>query len=206
MEDHGQAIGNGMIVYGENNFGNAHAANILPAHNGANVFVRKLSNRAGCVENDITPSGTPVASVMSPSGGGNHDIFVIMDSVTPVVGTQDSAQQFDTYSGPNGPRQQYIGYTFPSAVKIGRVTFTEGKSFGNGGWWDVGPTIEVNVGGVWTSAEGLRCSPRYEATDHEEASSFETFVLTFDVSDSCIQLLLLCHLCRFCGCWCFPYS
>ena len=73
------------------------------------------------------------------------------------------------------------------------MTFTEGKSFGNGGWWDVGPTIEVNVGGVWRAAEGLRCNPRYEETDHEQASSFETFVLTFDVSDSCSWLPRSAH-------------
>lgn len=95
-----------------------------------------------------------------------------------------SRSRYDTYIGAGGPREQFIGYTFPSPVKIGRVTFTEGKSFGDGGWWEVGPNIEVNVRGVWTAAEGLRCSPRYEQTDHEAASSFETFVLTFDVSHS----------------------
>lgn len=172
------------MVYGENNYGGAHAANVLPAHNGANVFIRKLSNRAGCIESDITASGTPIATIMQPTGGGNHDISIIKDGVTPTVGHQDSAQQYDTYSGENGPNPQYIGYTFPSPAKIGRVTFTEGKSFHNGGWWDVGPDIEVNVGGVWRPATNLRCNPRYEETDHEAATSFETFVLTFDVSNS----------------------
>jgi hypothetical protein len=171
-----------MMVYGENNYGGPHAANVLPAHNGANVFVRKLSNRAGCIESDITPSGEPIATVMAPTGGGNHDISVIMDGVAPTVGTQDSAQQYDTYGG--GQPQQFIGYTFPAPNKIGRVTFTEGKGFGNGGWFDSGPTVEVLVGGVWTAAEGLRSSPRYEASDHEAASSYETFVFTFDVSHS----------------------
>jgi len=40
LEDHGPAIGNGKIIYGENGFGSTHAAAILPSHQGANVFVR----------------------------------------------------------------------------------------------------------------------------------------------------------------------
>jgi hypothetical protein len=38
--DHGPSINAGDIVYGENNFGHAHAQKILPHRNGANVFVR----------------------------------------------------------------------------------------------------------------------------------------------------------------------
>jgi len=36
--DHHPAIGAGKIVYGENRFGHAHARNVLPSGNGANVF------------------------------------------------------------------------------------------------------------------------------------------------------------------------
>ena len=41
LTDHGPAIGEGNIIYGENHFGSRHAENILPAHKGANVFIRK---------------------------------------------------------------------------------------------------------------------------------------------------------------------
>ena len=38
--DHAEAVPKGLIIYGENNFGSNHAANILPLHNGANVWLR----------------------------------------------------------------------------------------------------------------------------------------------------------------------
>ena len=40
LTDHGPAIQQGNIVYGENHFGSAHASKVLPAHKGANVFIR----------------------------------------------------------------------------------------------------------------------------------------------------------------------
>ena len=40
LTDHGPAIGQGNILYGENHFGGAHANNILPKRKGANVFIR----------------------------------------------------------------------------------------------------------------------------------------------------------------------
>jgi len=40
LNDHGPAIGQGNIVYGENSYGGTHASAVLPQHNGANVFVR----------------------------------------------------------------------------------------------------------------------------------------------------------------------
>ena len=40
LTDHGQAIGEGNILYGENHFGSGHANNVLPKHEGANVFIR----------------------------------------------------------------------------------------------------------------------------------------------------------------------
>merc|ERR1712178_285767 len=38
LNDHGPAIGQGNIVYGENRFGGTHASAVLPSHQGANVF------------------------------------------------------------------------------------------------------------------------------------------------------------------------
>jgi len=40
LTDHHPAIGQGNIVYGENNFGSTHAAAVLPKHGGANVYIR----------------------------------------------------------------------------------------------------------------------------------------------------------------------
>merc|ERR1712100_640823 len=41
LNDHGPAIGQGNIIYGENKFGGTHARAILPKHSGANVWIRK---------------------------------------------------------------------------------------------------------------------------------------------------------------------
>lgn len=38
LNDHGPAIGQGNILYGEANFGHGHAHNVLPQNGGANVF------------------------------------------------------------------------------------------------------------------------------------------------------------------------
>jgi len=42
VTDHGNAISAGKILYGENSFGSTHASAILPAHNGANVWIKAL--------------------------------------------------------------------------------------------------------------------------------------------------------------------
>ena len=39
INDHGAAIAQGNIVYGEAGFGSTHASAVLPLHNGANVYV-----------------------------------------------------------------------------------------------------------------------------------------------------------------------
>jgi hypothetical protein len=41
LQDHADAIPAGDILYGENSFGGAHAANVLNTHNGANVWIRQ---------------------------------------------------------------------------------------------------------------------------------------------------------------------
>merc|ERR1711988_1373993 len=41
LNDHGPAIGQGNIVYGENRFGSTHARAVLPKHKGADVYIRK---------------------------------------------------------------------------------------------------------------------------------------------------------------------
>mmetsp|Transcript_1336 Transcript_1336/g.2673 ORF Transcript_1336/g.2673 Transcript_1336/m.2673 type:complete len:271 (-) Transcript_1336:40-852(-) len=40
LRDHGTSVPAGEVLYGENKFGNVHASNVLPAYNGANVYVR----------------------------------------------------------------------------------------------------------------------------------------------------------------------
>ena len=49
LSDHGDAFGSGEILYGENHFGGAHAQNVLPAGNGANVYIRDSSAQGKCI-------------------------------------------------------------------------------------------------------------------------------------------------------------
>ena len=134
---------------------------------------------------DETDAGTPfdtlVGAGIEPAGGGNHDILIIMDGVTPAVGTQDSSQQYDSYVGGGGYETESIGYTFVEAKTIDTLVLTEGKHFGDGGWWEVGPVVEVDVEGSWMGVQGLRVSPNFPAdSDHSSDTSFESFVFTFD--------------------------
>jgi hypothetical protein len=47
LTDHDVAVGRGDILYGEHSFGNAHAANVLPIHDGADVFIRASGSDHG---------------------------------------------------------------------------------------------------------------------------------------------------------------
>jgi hypothetical protein len=134
-------------------------------------------------EGDATASGTPTATVTAPRGSGNPDIAVIMDGDVPVVGDQSPTRQYDTYTG-EVVNPQSVGYTFNGPVMVTKLTFTEGMHFNNGGWFTDEPVVEFDSGnGVWTRAPGLRCSPPYLDASRDfadGASSFETFVFTFD--------------------------
>merc|ERR1740139_1616842 len=41
LTDHASAVSEGNILYGENSFGGLHAENVLPQHDGADVYIRK---------------------------------------------------------------------------------------------------------------------------------------------------------------------
>jgi hypothetical protein len=183
LTDHSSAIGQGNLLYGENGYGGAHAANVLPAHNGANVFIRLAANRAGCRETDVTqlPTCTPIALVMSPTGSGNRNISIIRDGVTGSVGDDDSSIQYDTYNGDTARSVDWVGYSFTGTQTFSKLEFTEGRSFGNGGWFDAAPSVEILQNGLWQPVSGLQVSPNYlqSARAGASARSFESFSFTF---------------------------
>ena len=45
LTDHGPAISQGNILYGEQHYGGNHARKILPIHKGANVYIRWKGTR-----------------------------------------------------------------------------------------------------------------------------------------------------------------
>ena len=185
LVDHDVGKTRGQILYGEASFAGPHAATVLPVHNGANVFVRLQANRDGCVEHDVTQvMATPVASVMRPSGGGNHDITVIMDGVTPLEGSQDSREQYDFCCG-HVAADNWVGYQFQNPLLLSKLVFTEGKHFSDGGWFVKTPVVEyVPADGStsWIQATAVKVSPDYAHSQRvgAHATTYETFTFSFE--------------------------
>ncbi|MEA2697406.1 MAG: hypothetical protein QOI66_1677, partial [Myxococcales bacterium] len=123
---------------------------------------------------DVSAAGTIIAFVPNPTGGGNKNLGVIRDGVTPAVGSTSVATQFDTYNGTKRT-EDWIGYTFSSAQSFGKVVFQEGPQFSDGGWF-TSLKIQVRQGGVWTAVPAPVVSPAYPGAN---GVNYETFTFTF---------------------------
>ncbi|TPW13358.1 MAG: glucose/sorbosone dehydrogenase, partial [bacterium] len=145
---------------------------------------------AFAAEVQLSASGTPIALVTAPTGGGNRDIEVIRDGVKPATDIGEnvgaSSQQYDTYDGANPASQteDWIGYHFDCAYPFSRVVFQEGKHFGNGGWFDPPDLLIVMVEdpttAEWTEAPGS-WDPEYPGKfTNGQIVEFETFTWTAD--------------------------
>jgi hypothetical protein len=119
--------------------------------------------------------------VMSPTGSGNRNISIIRDGVTGSVGDDDSSIQYDTYNGDTARSVDWVGYSFTGTQTFSKLEFTEGRSFGNGGWFDAAPSVEILQNGLWQPVSGLQVSPNYlqSARAGASARSFESFSFTF---------------------------
>ena len=124
---------------------------------------------------NLMPSGTPIAYVTSPSGGGNKDIDVIRDGVKPPVGSDDSLDQYDTYNGIPTRPSDWIGATWATPQLFGRVVFQEGKHFDGGGCFAT-IKLQVRQGGAWVDVPNVTWSPAYAGCD---GVNFETYTATF---------------------------
>jgi hypothetical protein len=123
---------------------------------------------------DITASGTPVAFVPSPTGGGNRDLAIIRDGVFPAPGTNNPTLQFDTYNGV--PRvEDWIGYTFASNKAFTQLVFQDGMHFVDGGVF-ANVKVQVRQNGVWVDVPGTNLSPAYQGNT---APNFTTYTFTF---------------------------
>jgi lysophospholipase L1-like esterase len=131
---------------------------------------------SGSTRTDITTSGTPVALITAPTGGGSKTLAVINDGVRPPVGSRDITKQYDTFTGYGGARTfDWIGYQFTAPQNFVGLTFQEGRDFGDGGWFDT-LRVQVRNAGVWTDVTPLGVAPTYPRGN---ALGFETFELTF---------------------------
>ncbi len=129
--------------------------------------------RAG--ETDITPEGTPIAFITSPTGPGNHNLSVIHDGVFPLAGSNNPLEQYDTFNG-GGPRAlDWVGYSFPDVHYFSKFVFQEGIHFPTGGWFD-DLHVEVLDGSTWLPVSNLQVIPPYR---HNDGSNYDMYTLTF---------------------------
>jgi hypothetical protein len=124
---------------------------------------------------DITAMGTIVAFMPTPIGGGNKNLEVIRDGVTPPVNSTDSAQQFDTFHNDPNRTEDWIGYTFASSTTFVRLVFQDGKRFVDGGWF-TNLKVQVRQANVWVDVPGMTSSPPYAGMS---SPNFSTYTLDF---------------------------
>jgi len=128
------------------------------------------------VEELSTVPGKAICSVTAPVGGGNKDMQVMYDGIRPDVGSDDSAQQYDTYIGGSELDSLWAGVQFDVSATLTGVKFTEGKHFGDGGWFTSAPAVEVLVNGTWKEA-AADVSPAYP-DEKSHGASYETYTYT----------------------------
>lgn len=126
-EDHDDAIANGKIVYGEDSFGGAHATNILPLHNGANVWVKVTApppSPPPPAPPPASPSSPPPPSTpssMPPSPPVNTTVSMATSNPPPCQGTkvwEQSGAIIDPNPGETVPGVHFNGDDFTFSVKL----------------------------------------------------------------------------------------
>ena len=70
LSDHGTAVSSGEIMYGGNNYGGSYASLVLPVHNGANVFIRTVSNKTTIA---YAAHNSQVLTLTNTAGGCSYD-------------------------------------------------------------------------------------------------------------------------------------
>lgn len=132
----------------------------------------------------IQNSGTILATVTLPNGGGNKTIGIIRDGDTWPVGDANAQHQYDTYKmGGAGPDEQSYGYTWATNKTFTKLVFKEGMHFTDGGWLKWGMLrVQVRQGGVWVNVDS-KPVPAYPDANTKTAfgPSMETY--TFPLND-----------------------
>ena len=137
------------------------------------------------VKETVEIEGTPICSITAPTGGGNKDVRVIFDGVSPPAGTGSSSLQYDTYTKAAEAVSVYAGIEFARAYEISGVTFTEGMHFHDGGWFAEAPYIEILKGGKWERIE-TEISKAYPGNSYDaQGAHFESYTFTFSENVEC---------------------
>jgi iron transport multicopper oxidase len=123
---------------------------------------------------DLTSTGTAIALITNPTGGGSKSLATISDCVMPPVGSTSSSQQYDTYTGQTRT-EDWIGYQFSSSQTFGSLVFQDGIQFGDGGWFTT-LNVQVLQSGTWVTVPNVTVTPGYKGND---GINFETYILSF---------------------------
>ena len=132
-----------------------------------------LAGDAG--EQDVATGARPLALVPRSLGGGDN-LPAIVDGVFPARGSVNYPAQYDSYTDPEGGREEdWVGLDLGAERVLTRVTFQEGMHNDNGGWWET-LRVQVRRGGLWRDVLGLESHPAYRASD---TVPFDTYELSF---------------------------
>ncbi|MBE6672153.1 MAG: hypothetical protein E7599_01335 [Ruminococcaceae bacterium] len=119
-----------------------------------------------------------ICYVTTPWGGGSRDINIICDGKAPT----SQGSQYDTYvlgdphGNPAGCKTAYVGYIYREEKTVSKVVFTEGMSFGNGGWFTT-LEVQVLVNGEWKAVEYTMDGDEYPLKNNGKNYDTYTFVL-----------------------------
>ncbi len=124
---------------------------------------------------NLTQTGTIIARITAPTGGGNKSLSIIRDGDMPPVGTKDPKRSYDTYNGGAVATDDWIGYQYTTPQTFAKVIFQEGVNFSDGGYF-LNLRVQVRQAGVWVTVPGLTTTPVYPPND---GISYETYTLNF---------------------------
>lgn len=127
-------------------------------------------------EIDLSGRGTVLMSELHPLGAGRHDLDVIRDGVQPEVGSIDPLGGYDTWAGPPGEVEGYLGYELDRPFWIGALEFQEGLEFFDGGWFTT-LAVEARRDGKWYRIPKAQFTPAYPFAN--DGLSYQTYRIDF---------------------------
>ncbi len=88
----------------------------------------------------------PLTNLINPQGGGNKDIYVIVDGNPGKTDTEQYDSYMAEYTDDFDP---WFGVGFGGQYIVTSVAFWEGGHWGNGGWFGAAPKIQLLKDGEW---------------------------------------------------------
>ncbi|MBQ3934896.1 MAG: ADP-ribosylglycohydrolase family protein [Clostridia bacterium] len=112
----------------------------------------------------------PSCSTKSPTGSGSKDISVITDGFA-TGNPLPNVEQYDTYTGAHS-ESEWFALSFDRSVHVTAVIFTEGLHFGNGGWFENPPSVQILKDGKWKDVSAS-CDPKYGGNEPNTTFTFK---------------------------------